>query len=248
MTKDPMTEIANQSFDAFLKFYNMKVRLDDLVENWRWRFYGYRDAFCEINYRLQKDTNPSVCKDSSGEIIQTQQPVERTELPERAPAKRIDEILQLPYTVMTTGRVNYEIRRDFLQLATEVKHLRVDLAEATKREIIEDEEEHLENCDCCQNFMRMEAKYDALKKESNALAAIKKYVEAHHKVGLLPEVAYLDSTKMDILVAALNEKAAAFNVMLDLISGLKSDESHGVDSLERDLNRIAALSKIVGDK
>lgn len=57
---------------------------------------------------------------------------ERTELSERAPAKRIDEILTQPYVVLKAGRINYEVRRDFLQLATEVKHLRLDLAEATK--------------------------------------------------------------------------------------------------------------------
>jgi hypothetical protein len=39
-------------------------------------------------------------------------------------------------------------------------------AQELKRESLEDEEEHLENCECCQNFMRMEAKYDALKRES----------------------------------------------------------------------------------
>lgn len=27
----------------------------------------------------------------------------------------------------------------------------------------EDEEEHLANCECCQNFMRMEKRYDDLK-------------------------------------------------------------------------------------
>lgn len=63
------------------------------------------------------------------------QPVElsRDELSERAPAKRIDEILTQPYVVLKSGRINYEVRRDFLQLATELKHLRLDLAECQRQ-------------------------------------------------------------------------------------------------------------------
>jgi hypothetical protein len=61
-------------------------------------------------------------------------------------------------------------------------------------------------------------------RESGALEAIKKYVTAHSKVSSLPEEAYLDSTKMDILITALNEKSAAFSDMLDLINGIEGQK------------------------
>ncbi len=50
--------------------------------------------------------------------------IRKDNLPERAPSKRIDEILAQPYEFMKCRGLTYEARRDFLQLATEVKHLR----------------------------------------------------------------------------------------------------------------------------
>lgn len=90
--------------------------------------------------RCKHDVWPSDhCYDCEKEANVAGQPVDRSELSERAPAKRIDEILTQPYVVLKAGQINYEVRRDFLQLATEVKHLRIDLTEATKREISADE-------------------------------------------------------------------------------------------------------------
>ncbi len=50
--------------------------------------------------------------------------IRKDNLPERPPSKRIDEILAQPYEFMKCRGLTYEARRDFLQLATEVKHLR----------------------------------------------------------------------------------------------------------------------------